>query len=183
MLVCPERYTGKKVAVTGAGGGIGRAVAQRIAAENGGLFLIDRDSETLNEVAENIINAGGVVLESAPLDIVDSGKVAQSIQEFESTHGSIDCLVHCVGVVGESNVRADEAELDVFREVVETNLTGSFIMCKSVLPGMVAKGYGRILLLASIAGKRICPRRYNGERSSASCNRNPDEPGNRSSNA
>lgn len=157
MSVWPERYLGKKVLITGAGGGIGRAVAHRIAAEGGGLFLTDRETEPLCEAAGEIGDAGGAVLDSTPLDIIDAESTAYTIKEFESAHGSIDCLVHCAGIVGESNVRADETDLSLFRQVIDVNLTGAFIICKTVLPGMVANQYGRILLVSSMAGKEGNP--------------------------
>ena len=158
MSFWPERYLGKKIAVTGAAGGIGRAVALRIAAEGGGLLLIDRENEPLRELSAEITNSGGAVLETAVFDVTDAESAIRTIKQFENAHGPIDSLIHCVGIVGESNARADEADLDIFKQVIDINLIGSFIMCKAVLPGMVANGYGRILLLSSIAGKEGNPK-------------------------
>lgn len=153
----PGRYASKNVAVTGAAGGIGRVVAKRIAIEGGGLFLLDREIESLNDVAAEIKGAGGTVLQAEAIDIVDAEETARSIERFISAHGAIDCLVHCAGIVGESDARADESDLERFKQVIAVNLTGAFIVCQTVLPGMVNNGYGRILLLSSIAGKEGNP--------------------------
>lgn len=158
MSVWPNRYTGQTVAITGAGRGIGCATAHRLAVEGGQLVLIDRDADALADVADEIASAGGVVLETVTLDITDADETTRAIRQVELSHGSFDCLVHSAGIVGETNARAADADLGVFKRVIDVNLFGAFIMCQVVLPGMVANQYGRILLIASMAGKEGNPK-------------------------
>lgn len=153
-----SRYLGRNVLITGAGGGIGCSIALRIAAEGGGLLLMDRNEEDLTPIAKQIEEVGGDVLAKAACDVTDYENVSRLVTDITKRHGAIDCLVHCAGIVGESNARAGDADLGEFRRVIDINLTGAFVMAKAVLPAMASQHYGRILFISSIAGKEGNPK-------------------------
>jgi len=147
-----QRYKNRCAIVTGGGSGIGAAVAERLALEGARVCLVDMDHERLRQQADRISAAGGTVFHERA-NVCDGDDVARAFSEVVDRWGRLDVLVHSAGIVGVSGVNADAYPLEEFRRVIEVNLTGSFIVCQSALPPMRQRHYGRILLLASMAGK------------------------------
>lgn len=143
---------GRVVVITGAAGGIGRAVARRLAAEGARLALWDRDAARLAAIADEIGGeALSVVYEQADLASVEAATGA-TLARF----GTIDGLVNNAAIVGPT-VPVWEYPPDAWEAVVRVNLTGVFYCCRAVIPTMLAAQFGRIVNVASVAGKEGNP--------------------------
>lgn len=107
-------------------------------------------------LAQESAAALGARAEGVELDVTDADAVAQAARETAERHGRIDALVASAGIAG-SNGRVVDYPVEEFRKVVEINLFGVFHACRAVLPVMEAQGYGRIVNIASVAGKEGNP--------------------------
>lgn len=142
--------------VTGAGRGIGREIALALARDGYALGLVGRTRERLDEVADEV-RAHGVPVTVAPADLVDATAVADAVARVEDGlrgAGGTGLLVNNAGVIEHAELpfAADDVE-DVWR-VVETNVRGPLLVTHAVLPGMLARGGGRVLNVNSGAGHR-----------------------------
>jgi 3-oxoacyl-[acyl-carrier protein] reductase len=140
----------KQVAViTGGASGLGLAIAGKLAGESATVVLIDMEKESLQsavkEVGENAL--------AFQCNVTNEFQVNNVINQIADQFGRIDILVNSAGVTGKTNLKTHEVELDDFRFVFEVNLVGSFLTSRAVLPQMLKQGYGRILHIASVAGK------------------------------
>ena len=140
--------TGRRAVVTGGAQGIGLAVAKRLRAAGAAVASWDRG-------AANAAAMEGVGLAVA-CDVTDEAGVARALRETEAAMGGVDILVNSAGIAGPTVPVADYAAED-FRRIVEVNLTGTFLTNRAVVPGMVARGWGRICNIASVAGKEGNP--------------------------
>jgi NAD(P)-dependent dehydrogenase (short-subunit alcohol dehydrogenase family) len=133
--------------VTGAASGLGLAVAKRLSAAGVKLALLDKDPAPLDAAgfpAEH---------ETFATDITREEDVARVITEITQRYGRIDILVNSAGITGLTNVKSHETQTDNVRRVFEVNFMGAYFTSKYVLPQMLQQQYGRILHIASIAGK------------------------------
>jgi 3-oxoacyl-[acyl-carrier protein] reductase len=151
-MVFAGRFEGQVAAVTGGASGIGLAIAARLRAEGARVVLVDRAREGLEKAAAAI----GAGVSIAPLDVTDTDAAAAFADGVERDFGRLDVLVNSAGVAGPNHL-AWEYPSAAFREVVEINLVGTFLMCRAVVPLMLRNGYGRIVNIASIAGKEGNP--------------------------
>jgi 3-oxoacyl-[acyl-carrier protein] reductase len=142
--------SGRVAVVTGGAQGIGLAVAQRLAASGARVALWDRDRALAEDSAAAL---GG---RAFGVDVADAGSVAAAAAGTADALGPIDILVTSAGVAG-ANARVADYDLDEWRRVIEINLTGTFLCCRAVLPAMQERNYGRIVTIASIAGKEGNP--------------------------
>jgi 3-oxoacyl-[acyl-carrier protein] reductase len=140
------------VLVVGAGSGIGRATAEFLAAEGALLGCLDRDGATAAETVRSIEKAGGRA-RAAAMDVTDEATVAPAIDGIAKAFGPVQALVNCAGITGRTNIKAHDVDLADFDAVYRINLRGALVVSRAVLPGMLAQNYGRILHVASIAGK------------------------------
>ncbi len=138
--------------VVGAGSGIGRAAAEHLAAEGAAVGCLDRDGPAAIETARLIERAGGRAL-AATADVTDEATLAPAVVRIVEALGPPRALVNCAGITGTTNVKAHEVDLDDFDRVYRVNLRGALAMTQAVLPLMLAQEFGRILHVASIAGK------------------------------
>ena len=144
---------GKIALVTGAGRGIGRAIAIAYAAEGAKVALSARTTRELDEVVGTIRGAGGTAL-AFPADLADRAVPSQLVQEVEKSLGHIEILVNNAGVGSSSNPKPVVDFDDDFWDLsLALNLTAPYLLCKAVLPGMLAKKWGRIITIASINSK------------------------------
>lgn len=144
--------SGHVIAVAGAASGIGRAAALRLAAAGAAVACLDRNIEGASRTAEMVRSANGIGVVGS-LDVTKTETVDRVLRKVESTLGPLHALLNCVGITGMTNIRSHEVTLADFDLVYAVNLRGALALCQAALPGMVARGYGRILHLASIAGK------------------------------
>lgn len=146
----PERLVGRTAIVTGAGRGIGRAVAIQLAATGASVVVNDLVAEAAQDVAEQLNSAGGRAF-AVGGDITDLTFVELLIGRSTDKYGPINILVNAAGILRRTAVfDMDEAEWDL---VLKVNLKGTFLPSKAVLPSMREFGWGRIINLSSTAGK------------------------------
>ena len=145
-----KRLEGKTAWVTGAGSGIGRAIAISFAAEGAKVALTGRRVEPLEETAKMI--GGGAVI--VPADLTDEKQVAAALAKVEATIGGPDILVNNAGTNLPKRY-LHQLTPDAIRALVDGNLTAPFFTSVAVLPGMRKRGIGHIIQIASMAGKNI----------------------------
>jgi 3-oxoacyl-[acyl-carrier protein] reductase len=133
--------------VTGGARGIGLATAQKLAACGAAVTLWDIDAVALAKAAMAV---PGVRTDA--VDVTDAVSVATAVDSLIHAAGKIDILINNAGITG-GNAPLCELPPEVWRRVIEVNLVGPYLTCHAVVPHMVAKGYGRIVNIASIAGK------------------------------
>jgi len=138
---------GRTAVITGASKGLGKAMAQALAAEGARVALVSRDADLLNAVAAEIAAAGGRA-HAFPADITSEDQVRRLEHAIASDFGRVNILINNAGV----NVRkpVHEFTLEEWRRVMDTNVTAAFLMCRSFVPLMTGVGYGRIINMTSI---------------------------------
>jgi 3-oxoacyl-[acyl-carrier protein] reductase len=147
-----ERLTGRSAIVTGGARGIGRAIAERLAADGAAVLIGDIDKAAGDQAAAEI-GRGAV---SFPLDVTSESSWEKTVLAASERTGRVDILVNNAGIAGRS-APCWEITLEEWTQLLHIDLTGVFLGCKTVLPGMIANGYGRIVNIASIAGKEGNP--------------------------
>jgi NAD(P)-dependent dehydrogenase (short-subunit alcohol dehydrogenase family) len=145
-------FKGRSAAVTGGAAGIGLAVARRLAASGARVALWDRDERMLAE-AKAAIGGGAVTF---ALDVTDAEAVARVTQATAAACGGIDALICSAGITG-PNVPLAEYPVDAWKQVFDVNVHGVFLCNRAVVPVMRSKDYGRIVNIASVAGKEGNP--------------------------
>jgi NAD(P)-dependent dehydrogenase (short-subunit alcohol dehydrogenase family) len=135
--------------VTGGGRGIGRAVARALASDGYAVAVLSRTRSELEQTARDIVRAGGTAI-PVVADVARTGEVARAVAQARAL-GEIDLLVNNAGVGGPIGVMWN-GDPDAWWRAVEINLRGTFNCVHSVLPGMVDRGRGRIINVASDAG-------------------------------
>ncbi len=144
-----KEFTGQVAIITGAASGIGLAIANRLLKEGAKLALIDIDKEALEKEFDQ--NQKEVKL--FPLDLTREAMVKDTVEQIAREFGNINILVNCAGKTGVTNCLSHKVSTDDLQKVFDLNFMGSLYITQAVLPPMLKKNYGRILHLASIAGK------------------------------
>lgn len=140
-------FTGKKALITGAAGGIGRAIAERLHANGATVFLTDVNEERLEEL-KNALGGERVLTKTAALD--DPAQIDALAQEAEAQAGGIDILVNNAGIT-KDNLFMRMKDED-FQAVMQVNLMAAFRLTRAIIRPMMKRRYGRIISLSSIVG-------------------------------
>lgn len=143
---------GRTAIVTGGAQGIGRAVAERFAASGAAVAIWDLDGELAAKTAAEI----GAGASGLGIDVTDAKAVNAAADALEAKQGSVDILVTSAGIAG-ANLKTWEYPLDEWARVMRLNVDGTLHCCQAVIPGMIKRNYGRLVLVASIAGKEGNP--------------------------
>jgi NAD(P)-dependent dehydrogenase (short-subunit alcohol dehydrogenase family) len=150
-MLYQSRYEGRAAIVTGAASGIGRAIAARLIAEGAKVSVWDRDESLLSRTATELGAANQVVV-----DVTDSGQVSHATDRAASALRKIDILVASAGITG-PNATLWEYPVEAWQQVIDVNLNGLFYCNRAVVPYLQRNGYGRIVNIASVAGKEGNP--------------------------
>lgn len=151
MSVFPGRYEGRCAIVTGGASGLGKQVAARIVAEGGKVALWDLNADALDATKDEI---GATHVQA--LDVSDEAAVAAAAKDSAAALGKIDILVCSAGITG-ATATVWDYPVDSWSRVIDINLNGLFYCNRAVVPFMLDNGYGRIVNLASVAGKEGNP--------------------------
>ena len=145
-------FANRMVVVTGGAAGIGFAIAQRLVLSGATVSLWDRDATAL-ERAATALGRGTL---TQPLDVADAAAVTRAADDALRALGKIDALVCSAGITG-PNATTWEYPVDAWRQVIDINLNGLFYCNRAVVPAMLQQNYGRIVNIASVAGKEGNP--------------------------
>ena len=145
---------GKCAVVTGAARGIGHAIAERMLESGAQVAIWDRELSEMIKASEQLSRKGQIL--RVPVDVADPISVEKARENTFSAFGKVDILVNNAGVAGD-NATVWETDVEEWRRVLDVDLTGVFLCCRSLSPGMIDAGYGRIVNIASIAGKEGNP--------------------------
>lgn len=147
-----KRFENQVAIVTGGSDGIGRAITERLAREGAHVHVFDINPQTLKSTQEAFAQAG-LAVESLSVDVSDDAQVSRAVAGVSARKGRLDILINSAGIIGPNGVKTPEVSVEDFDKVCAVNLRGSFLVTKYALKEMLKKNYGRILLIASIAGK------------------------------
>lgn len=134
--------------ITGGASGLGFAIANKLSFHGARVMLVDRSKQQLEKSSTALNNA-----ELYQADVSKEGDVQELIQNIGEKFGRIDILINSAGVTGKTNIKSHEVSSEDLSQVLSVNFFGSFYTSKHVLPWMLKNNYGRILHIASIAGK------------------------------
>jgi 3-oxoacyl-[acyl-carrier protein] reductase len=151
MSIYQGRFAGRSAVITGGASGLGLQTAKRIVAEGGRVALWDVDAKAL---ADAMRESGAVHTQA--VDVSNHAAVTKAATETHQALGKIDILVASAGITG-ATVPVTEFPVDSWLHVINVNLNGLFYCCREIAPYMVENGYGRIVNIASVAGKEGNP--------------------------
>jgi 3-oxoacyl-[acyl-carrier protein] reductase len=144
-----NRYVGQVVLVTGAGQGLGRAMAHRFAAEGAAVMIGEINEATGRALAVEISDKHGARAEARPLDVTRSADVDDWVRQVHADHGRIDVLVNNAGIIRDNRITdIDDAD---WHAVLDTSLSATFFCIRAALPLMRERRYGRILSFSSMS--------------------------------
>ena len=145
---------GKNAVVTGGARGIGLAIAQRLLASGAACSLWDRDVEALRSAEKALAGTGTV--HAATVDLTQADSVQAAADATFKAFGGVDILVNNAGITG-GNRKTWEFAPDEWQQVLQVNLFAVFLCCRALVPKMIEQGYGRVVNIASVAGKEGNP--------------------------
>jgi 3-oxoacyl-[acyl-carrier protein] reductase len=141
------RFDGRAAIVAGAARGIGQAIARALAADGARVIACDLLSDELAPLTGSVEGGGEII--ALPVDVTDKASIGAVVK----TTGPVDILVYVAGGVrGQKPKPVEEVSADDFDAIVDVNLRGAFLFAKAVVPGMKARGSGRIITISSRAG-------------------------------
>lgn len=155
----PDAFSlsGKVALVTGAGGGIGRAIALAFSTAGASVGAVDANAEAANETAKQIV-AGNGLAHAVVCDVTNESNVESTVDSVVSVFGPVNVLVNAAAATDPNGTVLD-LTLDDWQRVFAVNVTGAFLMSRAVLPGMIASGGGSIIHIASQLGRVAAPSR------------------------
>jgi NAD(P)-dependent dehydrogenase (short-subunit alcohol dehydrogenase family) len=145
-----QRFEGRVAIVTGAGQGIGRAIAERFATDGAAVVVADLNADTAADVVRAIEATGGRAM-AIRVDVTNPADTERLAGEAQDRFGGVDVLVNNAGIL--RSTRAADVTPEEWHLVIDANLTGSFLCARAAYPGLRASGHGRIVNVASMAGR------------------------------
>lgn len=147
-----ERTKRRVAIVTGANRGIGLEVCSRLAAAGQHVVLGSRNAAA-GEAAARSLAARGLEVEPHPLDVTDDESVRALVEHVERARGGADVLVNNAGLLLDEDGEVLDVDVQDFRDCIETNVFGPLRLAQALMPGMIARGYGRVVNVSSGAGQ------------------------------
>ena len=144
--------SGRRAVVTGAARGIGYAIAGRLASAGATIVIWDVDEAQGAKAAAQLRALGAGEVAALAVDVADGASVDAAARDTLRRHGGVDVLVNNAGIAG-PNMKTWEYPPDAWRKVLDIDLTGIFLCCRALVPSMLERKYGRIVNIASVAGK------------------------------
>jgi 2-dehydro-3-deoxy-L-rhamnonate dehydrogenase (NAD+) len=151
-----KRFKNQIAVISGGADGLGKGIAALIAAEGGTVALLDINADLLQKTVQDF-KAKGYLAAGFQTDVASDASVIAAMEQVETTFGKIDIMVNCAGIVGPTSTKITEYSVEDYDKIYGVNLRGSFLMTKYAIKAMEKHNYGRILLIASIAGKEGNP--------------------------
>jgi 3-oxoacyl-[acyl-carrier protein] reductase len=148
----PGRFSGRTAIVTGGASGLGLLTAQRIQQEGGRVSIWDLTDAALENARKTLGE-----IHTVRVDVGNHAEVAEAAKASRAALGRVDILVNCAGITG-ATVPVQDFPLESWLQVINVNLNGTFFCCRAVVPAMLEQGYGRIVNIASVAGKEGNPK-------------------------
>lgn len=146
---------GRRVLVTGASSGVGRATARRLAQQGARLVISSRSESVLDEVAKECLDRGAQDVLVCPADVGDRAAVERVFATAEERYGGLDAVVHSAAVVAYG--RFEDVPAEVFEKAVQTNLVGTANVARCALAAFDRSGAGSLVLVASVLAKIVTP--------------------------
>ena len=150
------RFSGRTAIVTGGASGLGFLTAKRILQEGGKVSLWDSNPAGLDDARKALSPNLGIV-HTVCVDVADHKNVVDAARQSRDALGRVDVLVNSAGITG-ATVPVQEFPVESWLQVINVNLNGTFYCCREIVPMMLEQGYGRIVNVASVAGKEGNPR-------------------------
>jgi len=150
--IFPGRFSGRTAVVTGGASGLGFLTAQRIRQEGGRVAIWDLNPVTLEKARATLGDVHAV-----RLDVGNHDEVVRAARASTDALGRIDILVNCAGITG-ATAPVQDFPVESWLQVLNVNLNGTFYCCREIVPRMLENGYGRIVNIASVAGKEGNPK-------------------------
>jgi 3-oxoacyl-[acyl-carrier protein] reductase len=150
------RFENQVAIISGGADGIGKGIAERLASEGCKIALLDINQPMLRQTVDDLKKKGYFV-EGFETDISSEASVNSAFQRVEEKFGKIDIMINSAGIVGLTNTKITDYPVEEYDKIYSINLRGAFLMTKYAIKKMEKNNYGRILLLASIAGKEGNP--------------------------
>lgn len=145
-------FVGQVAIITGGAQGLGKAIAENLVTHGASVLLFDVDKEKGESVCQSLQKGGGTA-KFIQVNVADEKSVEEGFRYFREQFDHLDIMVNCAGIVGPTNVVVEDIPTQDFDHVYSVNVRGSFLMTKYSIIEMKKQNYGRILLIASIAGK------------------------------
>lgn len=149
--VFPGRFMNRKAIITGGASGLGKAVAARIIIEGGAVALWDNNEPALSAAASEL-----KITNVVTVDVSNLEQVTTAVKESIAALGGVDILINSAGITG-ATAALWEYPIDSWQRVMNINVNGLFYCCRAVAPHMINQNYGRIVNIASVAGKEGNP--------------------------
>jgi 3-oxoacyl-[acyl-carrier protein] reductase len=146
---------GRVAIVTGAARGLGLAITRRLAAEGATVALVDMNAGLVEQQAAKLAG-GGVDARAIVTDVTNADQVGAAVRTVVDAYGGVDILVNNAGITGPAKPLVDYSEIE-WSQVIDVDLTSTFLMCRAVLPHMLRRQAGKVVNIASISGKEGNP--------------------------
>lgn len=155
-LIMTQRLQGKRAMITGGGSGIGRGAAIKLAEEGASVAVLDVNLEAVQQVAGNIVAAGGKAL-ALRADVTNEAEVQSAVAQAEAHFSGLDTIIANAGIMlfGRDTVATD-LDLQTWQRCLDVNLTGMFLTCKHGLRALLRNGIGSVVITASPTGTHGC---------------------------
>ena len=151
MSMFSGRFSGRNAIVTGGASGLGLLVGARILEEGGRVSLWDLHASGLAEAKKKLGE-----IHTMPVNVCNHEQVIEAARQTGAAMGHVDILINCAGITG-ATAPVHEYPVESWLQVLDVNLNGTFYCCREIVPLLLARGYGRIVNIASVAGKEGNP--------------------------